>query len=292
MTNFNAIDLSLLKAPEVLEKLNFEQILAEILADLKRRFPEFSAITEADPAYKILEAAAYREVVIRQRVNDAAKANMLAYATGSNLDHLGALFNIKRHVVIEATNESTATYEDDTALRQRILLALEGITTAGSKESYIFHALSACGKIADASVYSPRPAEVAVTLLSRENNGIPSEETLSKVRARLGSEKVRPLTDKLTVQAATIQSYNVAATLKIKPGAASSLIIAEAKKELRAYAQRSFKLGATVALSGIYAALHQVAGVEKVTLATPKTNITTKVNAAPLLETVTINVED
>ena len=67
--------MPLIEAPEVLEKLNYEQILAEMLADFKNRFSEFSALTEADPVYKILEIASYRELILRQRVNDAAKAN-------------------------------------------------------------------------------------------------------------------------------------------------------------------------------------------------------------------------
>ena len=93
---FTAIDLSQLPPPSVVEPLDFEQILGAMLADLKTRFPEFTALVESDPAYKILEVAAFRELLIRQRVNDAGRSVMLAYANGSDLDHLGALMGVVR----------------------------------------------------------------------------------------------------------------------------------------------------------------------------------------------------
>lgn len=98
MSSFTAIDLSQLPAPSVVEPLDYEQILGAMLADLKARDPSFDALVESDPAYKILEVAAYRELLIRQRVNDAGRSVMLAYATGSDLDHLGALMGVSRLV--------------------------------------------------------------------------------------------------------------------------------------------------------------------------------------------------
>lgn len=96
MSSFTAIDLSQLPAPSVVEPLDYEQILGAMLADLKTRDPSFTALVESDPAYKILEVAAYRELLIRQRVNDAGRSVMLAYAHGSDLDHLGALMGVVR----------------------------------------------------------------------------------------------------------------------------------------------------------------------------------------------------
>ena len=76
--SFTAVDLSRLVAPTVVETLDFETIFAAMLADLQARDSAFSALVESDPAYKILEVAAYRELLIRQRVNDAGRAVMLA----------------------------------------------------------------------------------------------------------------------------------------------------------------------------------------------------------------------
>lgn len=64
---FTAVDLSQLPAPSVVETLDFETILQAMLDDLLARDPDFSALVESDPAYKILEVAAYRELLLRQR---------------------------------------------------------------------------------------------------------------------------------------------------------------------------------------------------------------------------------
>lgn len=43
-----------------------------------------------------MEVCAYRELLLRQRINQAAKSNLLAFATGTDLDNLGALYDVER----------------------------------------------------------------------------------------------------------------------------------------------------------------------------------------------------
>ncbi|MCP4102604.1 MAG: baseplate assembly protein [Lentisphaerae bacterium] len=295
MSTFSAIDLSLLPAPDVIEPLDYEIIFSAMLATLQSKAPEFSALVESDPAYKVLEVAAYRELMLRQRVNDAARAVMLAYATGNDLENLAANFNVQRQIVVPANPDveppTPAVYETDTALRKRTLLALEAITTAGSEGSYIFHALSASGDVKAVTAASPSPGQVSVTILSHSNGGAASGDLLTTVSTALNAEEVRPLTDQVTVQSAIIQRYSVTATLTLKSGASSALVMTAAEQALQAYAATNFKLQATVALSGIYAALHQTAGVEKVNLSSPSADIICGVNAAPLIENITLTVE-
>ncbi|MFP3686174.1 baseplate assembly protein, partial [Bacillus sp. SIMBA_026] len=88
--------LSQLPVPNVVEAIDYEEILSALLTDLVGRYPEFDVPAESDPIYKVLEVAAYREMLVRQRVNQAARAVMLAYAEDEDLDNLGALFNVKR----------------------------------------------------------------------------------------------------------------------------------------------------------------------------------------------------
>ena len=45
---------------------------------------------------------AYRELLIRQRVNDAARGVMLATASGTDLDNLAANFNVERLLITPA----------------------------------------------------------------------------------------------------------------------------------------------------------------------------------------------
>jgi len=91
-----SIDLSTLPAPVVVEPVSFEAIVTAMITDLVSRDSTFTALVESDPAYKIIEVCAYRETLLRQRANEAARAVMLAYALDSDLDNLGALLGVKR----------------------------------------------------------------------------------------------------------------------------------------------------------------------------------------------------
>lgn len=265
------LDLSTLPAPAVVETLSYEAVLAAMLADLQARDPSFTAIVESDPAMKILEVCALRETILRARINDAAKATMLAYAAGSDLDQLAALVNVQRKVITPANPETVpptaAVLEDDTALRYRTQLAFEGISTAGPAGSYEFHALRVA-TIKDVAVAGPPtvdPGNVRVTLLSVNDEASPAE--IAAVEAILSDEDVRPLTDLVTVQSATIVGYTVEAVLHVTPGWDSALAISTATSALVAYCAGAYRIGHNIPISGIYKSLH-VAGVDSVTLVT------------------------
>lgn len=269
---FTPIDLSGIPAPDVVETLSYETILAEMLADLKSRDNTFTATVESDPAYKILEVAAYRELLIRQRVNDAGRAVMLAYAQKADLDNLAAYYGVTRLVL--DPGDATAlpvvppTYENDTDLRRRTQLALEGFTTAGSEGSYVFWGLGSHPQVKDISVSSPIPGEVLVTVLSRLGNGTPTTDILNSVDATLNKQDIRPLTDVVVVQGANVFTYQVRATLYLYAGPDPDVVQQTAQAQLLEYCNGRHKIGQRVALSGIYSAL-QVEGVERVELLTP-----------------------
>jgi phage-related baseplate assembly protein len=276
MSTFTTIDLSTLPAPSIVEPLDYETILAAMLADLQARDPAFSALVESDPAYKILEVCAYRELLIRQRVNDASRAVMLAYAVGSDLDQLGALFGVVRLEIEPADEEAVppvpAVMETDTEFRRRIQLSLEGFSTAGPEGAYIFHALAADGDVLDVSAVSPNPGEVVVTILSRTGDGTAGAPLLAAVDAALNDDSVRPLTDLVTVQSAAIVDYTVEAEIYTYPGPDSGTVIAEAEAALDAYIASVRKVGRDITLSGIYAALHRP-GVQRVDLIAPTADV-------------------
>lgn len=277
---YTAIDLSQLPPPKVVEVINYEQILQEILDDFYARQAasgiEFTALVESDPAYKLAETAAYREMLVRQRANESALAVMLAYATGSDLDQIGANFNLQRLVLVPADPNTTpptpAIMEGDPAFRARIQLVYESYTTAGSEGSYVFHALSADAKVKDVQPISPTPGQVVVYVLSNDGNGTADEILLNKVAATLNKEQVRPLTDNVIVQSASIIEYTVTAELVLYPGPDSNVILQAAKDELKKYVDAMHRVGFDVTVSGIYQALHRP-GVQNVNLTTPTADI-------------------
>lgn len=289
---FTAIDLSRVPAPAVVQTLSAEQILAEMLDDLLARHPEFTALLESDPAIKLLEVAAYRELLLRQRINEAAQAVMLPYALGTDLDNLGALFGVER--LITDPGDATAvppvppTYEEDPEFRYRIQLSLEGLSTAGPEGAYIYHSLSASGQVLDASAISPTPGQVLVTVLSRIGNGVASPELQATVYAAINAEAVRPLTDYVQVQSATITQYAIEATLYFYAGPDREVVLANAQAAAEAYAAAQHRLGRDVTLSGIYAALHQP-GVQRVELTSPAASIVVGRQGATYCTAITLH---
>ena len=162
--------------------------------------------------------------------------------------------------------------ESDTDYRLRIQQAFEGLSTAGSTGAYQFHGRSADGRVADISVISPEPACVTISVLSRENNGVASEELLTIVRNALNDEDVRPVADRVTVQSAKIMDYKITASLYLYPGPEREPVLSAAKAKLQAYITAQHRLGRDIRKSAIYAALH-VEGVQRVELAEPVADI-------------------
>lgn len=277
------IDLNLLPAPDVVETLDYETILAARKATFISLYPPEqqpavarSLLLESEPIVKLLEENAYREVIWRQRVNEAARAVMLAYAEKTDLDVLGGNFNVARLIVTPADDTAIppvpAVMESDTDYRLRIQQAFEGLSVAGSVGAYQYHGRSADGRVADISVTSPSPACVTISVLSRENNGVASDELLAVVRNALNAEDVRPVADRVTVQPAEIVAYQIDATLYLYPGPESEPVRAAAVKKLEAYISAQHRIGRDIRRSAIYAALH-VEGVQRVELTAPLADI-------------------
>lgn len=274
MSAFTGVDLSRLPPPDVIEQLDYETVLASVLADLQAAFPEFDALVESDPAYKVAQVIAYRELNLRQRINESALATMLAFAAGADLDQIGARYDAARLVVdpgdATAIPPVPATLEPDDDFRRRIQLSFEAFTTAGSTGSYIYHALSASGQVKDASATSPAPTQVTVYVLSRTADGVADELLLAEVAAALNAEQVRPMTDLVTVLSAGIVEYVIEAELTPYPGPDAGLVVAAAYTALQAYTESVHRMGYDVTASGVLAALHQP-GAQRVKLigATP-----------------------
>ncbi|WP_288657431.1 baseplate assembly protein [Pantoea sp. UBA6567] len=277
------IDLSQLPAPEVIEVPDFETLLAERKEALIALYPadEQAAMRrvlalESDPAVKCLQESVYREILLCQRINEAAQAIMVAYARGSDLDQLAARNNVQRLTVTPATPDAVppvdAVMESDDALRVRVPEAFEGLSVAGPTAAYEFHARSADGRVQDVSAISPSPATVLITVLSREGNGAAPADLLSTVDKALNDDSVRPVADRVTVQAANINDYRVQAKLHLFDGVAAAPCLEAANARLAAYLTEQKKLGRSVRRES-YGAVLRVAGVDWVDITEPAEDI-------------------
>ncbi|MCH9300441.1 baseplate assembly protein [Pantoea allii] len=277
------IDLSQLPAPEVIEVPDFETLLSERKENLIALYPtdEQDAMRrvlalESDPLVKCLQENVYREILLRQRINEAAQAVMVAYALGTDLDQLAANNNVKRLTINPADSDAVppvaAVMESDDDLRLRVPGAFEGLSVAGPTAAYEFYAKSADGRVSDVSATSPAPAEVLITVLSRDNSGAATADLLNAVNAALNAETVRPVADRVTVQAAAIFDYQVTATLHLFDGVAAGPCLEAAQAAMAAYLADQKKLGRSVRRES-YGAVLRVPGVDWVEITEPAQDI-------------------
>lgn len=294
------IDLSQLPAPDVVEALDYETLLAERKATLISLYPadQQAAIArtlslESEPIVKLLQENAYREIILRQRINEAARANMVAFALGGDLDQLGANNGVSRLTITPADDTAippvAAVMESDDDFRLRVAGAFEGLSVAGPTGAYEYHAKSADGRVADASAISPSPAVVTVTVLSREGDGTAPGDLLAVVDAALNDENVRPVADRVTVQSAVVVGYSIDATLFIYPGPEAEPIRAAAEARLSAFVSAQRRLGRDIRQSALFAALH-VEGVQRVELTLPAQDVVLDKTQAAFCTDVSITV--
>ena len=285
MSGFIPIDLSKLPAPEVIKTVSFDALLAEMKAEATSQMPDLAPFLEleSEPVTKLLRVCAYFRMLDRLEFNDGARANMLALATGTNLDGLAAFWGVERLVVQEADDSLSPPLrqilEADDAFRARVQQSLEGHSTAGPSGAYRFWALSASGEVKDVAISSGTPGEVLVTVLAKVDDGTPSNAVLSAVETILNDEDVRPMNDQVTVQAAQILSYTITAHLVLQPGPDASAVQGAATAAIEAYVTAQHGLGRDITLSGIYAALHQP-GVANVQLSAPVADISVNADQA------------
>ncbi len=294
-------DLSALAAPDIVETLDYETILAERKSKLVTLYPtaeqsdiEATLALESEPAVKQLEENAYREIVLRNRINDAAKAVMIQYANDNDLDNLAANFDVERLTVTAANAAAVppvdAVMESNDDLRNRIPKSLAALSVAGPAAAYKYHALSADGRVLDAGITSPLPMHVLVSLVSRNGDGTAEADLISIVDAALNDEDVRPLCDIVTVQSAEIINYQITAKLYVSKSTDKPLTIDAAIADAQAYATAKHKTDKDIARSAIFAALHQ-AGVVSVELPSPAADITISKSQASYCTGITITAE-
>ncbi|MEO1852713.1 baseplate assembly protein [Chromohalobacter sp.] len=278
------IDLSQLPAPDVVEELDYEDILAERKARLIELTPEDEradvAATlelESEPVTKLLQENAYREMTWRQRVNEAARATMLPYASDTDLDNRAADTNTQRLMIDpgdpNATPPVDPTYERDNALRLRTQEAWEGLAP-GTAPGYEYTARSADGRVRDVRCLSPEPADIRLVVLSHEGDGTASPELLDIVDTAVHTEEGHIMGDRVMPVSAEIIDYRIDARLQLYDDASPSkdLVLDEARRRLDAFVTMLHRhgrpLGVSLYTDAITGVLH-VPGVMHVDLLSP-----------------------
>lgn len=331
-------------------------------------------LARADPLCLFLRGV--EALLIQQRllIDETAKQNLLAFATGTRLDHIGALvgtdrlppsaatvtielrlssarasatlipkgtratagdgilFALNENAVINAGEtaacaaftctetgtsgngylpgeinkladpvpfiESIASItasaggsdkESDDSYRQRIQETPEKYSSAGPAGAYEYFAKKASALVADVAVDNPAPGEVLVCPLLAGGQ-IPKEEMLQTIDKALNDKKVRPLTDKVTVQAPTKLAYNITLSYWIDRDsiAEAETIQQAARQAVTDFAEwQKSKLGRDINPTELYYRL-RAAGVKRAEITEPLYTSVTRQQVA-IAETVAVN---
>ncbi|MCX2689614.1 baseplate J/gp47 family protein [Pseudomonas sp. DCB_CB] len=322
------IDLSLLPPPDVVETLDFETLYQEVVGIFRSHMgDQWTALLESEPVVKLMEVMAYRELLMRARVNAAAKASLLAYAKRGDLDNRAADYGVRRLTIRAADPDAVppveAVMEDDEALRYRTRLSLEALSVAGSSGAYEYHGLTASAELVNVSVDSPRfsgvpvpaavkaqlpdgaivvvcdydagldkplPGDVSLAILPRlASTALPADLVVT-VQAALSAESVRPITDRPRVQVGAPTDFKVQAVLHVEAGPDPAVVKATARKRLDAAIAESRRLEGQLPLSAIYAALH-VKGISQVDLVYPAAGIACDKRHYPNCTSITLTTQ-
>lgn len=161
--------------------------------------------------------------------------------------------------------------EDDDRYRERIILAPEAFSNAGSRAAYRYHALAVHQSIIDVAVHGPDEGQPDghVALYPLTTEGLPSDDLLQQVKNQISGEKVRPLCDTVKTLAPTEVAYQIKAQITFYASAdrASSMAVAQAAAESFALEHRA-GLGLDLVPEQLTAAL-QVNGVYRANLEFP-----------------------
>lgn len=161
--------------------------------------------------------------------------------------------------------------ESDDALRERIRLAPESFSTAGSYGAYRFHALSVSQAIIDVAILGPDEGlpEGCVEIYPLTQDGLPGDELLAQVVQDVSKEKKRPLTDKVSAKQPLRVAYQINAQLTLFTKADQDSTLLAARKAIADWTQeRQRHLGQDIVPNQIIKVL-QVEGVYDVALETP-----------------------
>ncbi|BFH19654.1 baseplate J/gp47 family protein [Paenibacillus melissococcoides] len=171
--------------------------------------------------------------------------------------------------------------EDDDRYRERIYASPERFSVAGPTGAYEYWARSAHKDIQDVLVWSPAPVEVEIRVLM-QGGEMPTEDIISAVSEACNDKRVRPLTDRVTVLAPDVVSYDVDLTYWIdsRDATDAAAIQAKVQQAVTGYVEwQKARIGRNIIPSELIRAVMN-AGARRVAVKSPAHTIIDKTQVA------------
>jgi phage-related baseplate assembly protein len=261
----------------VLEKLDVETILGARMSRLKQLWAYYDPPAAAqydvenlefDPIKINQEASSYFELMLRDRVNQAARSITLAYAIGTDLDAIATRYpgGVPR---LEG--------ESDDRYRRRIWLSPNTLSPHGTAEAYEFWALTALPTLRDVTAIRAVAHDYYPTILITCLNEPPAEpkptdEELVRVRAYIQSLSRMGLTDVISVNPPKVREIEYKIAVWLYPGTVQDQTMNQIVSNLANLINDQFWLGHDHSHTAIHAAC-RLTGVHHVDIELPEEDV-------------------
>ena len=283
---------------KVLEDISVENIIAARMARFKALWASHDPPSAAqydvgelefDPVVIIQECSANFELMVRDRLNQDARAVMLAFGVDTDLDAIASRYPGG----MPRIDGEDYTEQGDVHYRRRIQLAFNATSHHGAAGAYEFWALTADGGLKDASeIGREGTGEVIVTALDdnivvqRANDPLipmfrrtlyggeprPTLDRIINIRLFIFDAKRKAATDILTVQPARVIDIKYTIRVWFFKGPDPGTLLDTLQDELEKLIESLRWLGANHMRMDIFAALKQP-GVWKAEIVSPAEDV-------------------
>lgn len=177
-----------------------------------------------------------------------------------------------------------AETESDAKYYERMRESMESFSTAGSINSYIYHAKSVSSAIADVVTTSPEPGVVDVRILLQEGKQ-PTDAILKEVETALNADDVRPLTDYVKVTTPEEDHFEIDVTfyIELNSQASSDIIDKNVRAAVEEYISwQTGKMGRDINPSYLVQLLMKT-GIKRVEIRKPEFRIVKETHVARIV---------
>lgn len=180
--------------------------------DTVTSIPEGSTVSSTNGEI-YFETTEYAEIPIGETsVNVPAECTLTGViGNGYEAGSINSMTDIIAYVESVANTTTSAggtDAESDDDLKERIFLAPSSFSVAGPDDAYIYWCKAYNSNIGNVVVDSPYPVVVNIYFVMKDGS-LPEEEVIKGLSEFLQDGNIRPLTDKVTVAAPAIQTFDV-----------------------------------------------------------------------------------
>lgn len=219
--------------------------------------------------------------VVAKCQTEGAAGNGIPIDTLTELVDLFPYFDTVRNITV---SNGGADREDIESYRERIKKAPEILSTAGSIEAYKAKVMEVTHLITDVSVFSDVAGVVKIVPLTKDI--MPSDELIQAIYTHVNDDKIRPLTDYVTVEKPMEKNYNINITYYSEDGKELKNEINDKINEFVIW--QSQQLGRDINPSKLLAFIMSISSVKRVEILEPLFEVVCKDSVA-VVENITVN---